>query len=350
MLRRIILGVVLLLLAVSAFAADERSVTQVADGVYLIRHQTEPFEGGNSIVIIGGRDVLVVDSSGRPAATEYDLQQIRRLTPKPVRYLVNTHWHMDHNTGNSLYERRYPGLAIIAHEETKPDMDLYAATRVTRFSRDIGLARQQVESGKDPSGVPLTPERLNAQKARLAALLEADQALRGWSYLGPNLLFRDRLELDLGSRIVHVRYFGRGNTAGDAVVHLPAENILITGDLVVHPVPYTYDGYPSEWIKTLDALLALQPRIIIPGHGPALHDTSYVLLVREFLQSAVNQLNARLKIVGPAEFRTFDEVESAIDLSSFRPRFVGSNPELGPDFDEISDRLRTLVFREAQLR
>ena len=91
-------GIALLVSLVTATAASaqaDRAVTRLGEGVYFIRHRGE---GGNTTIVIGARDVLVVDASGG-AATQYDIQQIRALTDKPVRYLLNTHWHGDHNFG-----------------------------------------------------------------------------------------------------------------------------------------------------------------------------------------------------------------------------------------------------------
>src|SRR5258708_5627950 len=81
--------------------------------------------------------------------------------------------------------------------------------------------------------------------------------------------------IDLGNREVQVKFLGRGNTGGDAVVYLPKEKVVITGDLVAAPTPNTLDGYPEEWIGTLRALQKLQPATIVPGHGAVMHDQVY---------------------------------------------------------------------------
>ena len=95
----------------------ERGVTEVAQGVYVIRHPDDPtgFPNGNTTVIVGERKVLVVDSCYLPSEARKDVEQIRRWTNRPVRYLVNTHWHYDHTMGNGVYWEAFPGLSIIAH-------------------------------------------------------------------------------------------------------------------------------------------------------------------------------------------------------------------------------------------
>src|SRR5215210_6371860 len=95
----------------------ERTVTKVAEGVYVIRHKDAPdtFPQGNTTVIIGDREVFVVDSCYLPSSAREDIAQIRQWTSKPVRYLLNTHWHYDHTLGNGTYWDGFPSLTIIAH-------------------------------------------------------------------------------------------------------------------------------------------------------------------------------------------------------------------------------------------
>ena len=344
----------LLLVAVStlstAAAQNERSVTKIADGVYVIHHRTTPFEGGNTTVVIGERGVFVVDSTQLPEVGRYDISEIKKLTPKPVRYLLNTHWHNDHNSGNAEYMKAYPGLAIIAQRETQVDMDLYVAHAKERWEREVPKQKQRLATGKDETGKALTPDELQAAKARLDAYSRLVSEFADWTYQPATLVFDDELNVDLGGREVQVKFLGRGNTAGDAIAWLPKEKIIATGDLVVAPIPFTYDGYPTDWVEVLNRIQAMQPATIVPGHGPVMRDYKYLALFREFLQSALDQLNARLKIVGPAEFREFDEVKDAIDLSRFKPRFTDGDKELEGDFDEIQGRLKRLVFIEAQMR
>ncbi len=143
---------------------------------------------------------------------------------------------------------------------------------------------------------------------------------------------------------------GRGNTNGDAVVYLPKEKIMITGDLVVYPIPYFYDGYPVEWTQTLQNLAALDANTIVPGHGPILQDKSHIYLIRDLIRSAVDQMDERLRQTKPAMFQSFDDVNEAVDLTSFRQRFAGEDKDLGFAFDDEASRLVKLVFDEARLR
>lgn len=119
--RSFFLSLVALLISVHPLFGDarERQVTKLADGVYAIQHKNlnDDNPSGNTTAIIGDREVFVVDSTYRPSLAGEDIAQIRQWTDKPVRYLLNTHFHDDHHNGNQTYIDAFPALAIIAQEK-----------------------------------------------------------------------------------------------------------------------------------------------------------------------------------------------------------------------------------------
>src|SRR5215468_10079770 len=104
------------------------------------------------------------------------------------------------------------------------------------------------------------------------------------------------------------------------VAYLPKEKILASGDLIVSPVPYAFDGYPSEWIKTLGALSQLNADTIVPGHGEILHGRSYVNLLQDLMKSIVRQVDAR--VAANSEI-SLPDAQKAIDIKTFREQFCG---------------------------
>ncbi|HET9697212.1 MAG TPA: MBL fold metallo-hydrolase, partial [Terriglobales bacterium] len=101
--------------AATSFATNERTVTKLADGVYVIIHKDAihaSWPQGNTTIVIGDRDVFVVDACFLPGSAREDIAEIKRLTNKPVRYLLNTHFHIDHNAGNSAYIEAFPDLEV----------------------------------------------------------------------------------------------------------------------------------------------------------------------------------------------------------------------------------------------
>ena len=133
-------------------------------------------------------------------------------------------------------------------------------------------------------------------------------------------------------------------------MYLPKERILVAGDLLVYPIPYTYDGYPVEWVETLQKLSQLDAQAIVPGHGPVLHDKTYLFLVVELMKSAADQMRVRIRQIGFPGSHSLDEVKGAVDLTSFRAKFAGDDKDLQAEFDDMTAHLVKLVFNEAALR
>lgn len=334
-------------------STPERSVTKLAEGVYEIRHEDPPlgFVNGNTTVIIGSREVFVVDSCSVASAAQEDIAQIRKWTDKPVRYLLNTHWHHDHNAGNIDYRDAFPGLAIVAHAETKAMLDATSPTVAAGIIKSAIEARSAIEkalqSGIGSDGKPLTDARRKRGEKMLADSTKVIDDAKNYKYAGPTLAFRDELIIDLGDRIVEVKQLGRGNTGGDAVVYLPKEKILVTGDLVVHPVPYTFDGYPSEWIGTLDKLAAVDADVIVPGHGDVEHDKKYILQLRNLMKSIVTQVDTQVHINHDV---SLDDVKKSVDIKKQREEILGGDEANGSFFDYAMDSFVGLVYNEAKQR
>ncbi len=343
----------LLLAAVPALSdASGRQVTKLANGVYAIQHRnsSDGNGNGNTTVIIGEREVFVVDSCYQPSLAREDIAQIRQWTNKPVGYLLNTHFHDDHNKGNKTYMDAFPALAIIAQEETKKDMDLIQPGNIERGPKELAATIAAFKQGKDQNGQALSETDKKEVQRLLPDLEQLLKELKTVVYQPPTLTFTDKLDVDIGNREVQVRHLGRGNTPGDAIVYLPKEKILVAGDLLVHPIPYTYDGYPAEWVETLQKMAQLDAEIIVPGHGPVLHDKTYLTLVTALLKSTVEQVRAQVRRIGHLGFHSLDDVKASVDLRPFRAKFAGDDKDLQAEFDDMTVHLVKIAFTEAAQR
>jgi cyclase len=325
----------------------ERSTEQVADGVFEIRHQDAPdsFPQGNTTVIVGARDVLVVDACYLPSSAEQDVAQIRAWTDKPVRYLVNTHWHYDHTMGNGVYRDAFRGISIVAHVETRKQIAGYNPQWFANFPKRGDQFREAIASGKDANGRVLTPGELAEYEHALAGLDPVGrefEPLAARTDLAPDRTFDRELVIDLGGREVRLLHLGRGNTAGDAVAWLPAERILVAGDLLDHPVPYLGGGYPIEEIATLEALERLGGETIVPGHGMVLRGAggaAYLRQVIEFIEAVVAAVDDEQHRAGGGP-RKLDIVKAAVlarlPVAAWRWRFAGEDEEAGDFFESFA--------------
>lgn len=338
-----------LLLGATQIYADsvvtrERSVTKIAEGIYVIRHPDAPdtFPQGNTTVIIGEREVLVVDSCYLPSSARQDIAQIRQWTNKPVRYLVNTHWHYDHTMGNGVYAEAFPGIAIVAQIETQKQSAGYNPGWFARFPARAELFKQRLESGKDANGRPLS-EAEKREFARAIAGVEPVQAeFKTLVDRAPNLTFDSELNVELGDREVQIKHLGRGNTAGDAILYLPKEKILIAGDLLDHPVPYLGGGYPSELVRTLQQMARLDAQTFVPGHGEVLQGAAgkaYLGEVTEFVQTVAASVSRQVYLIGsgPRNLEAVREaVKKEVDVNAWRQKFAGDDEDNRALFDGFS--------------
>jgi glyoxylase-like metal-dependent hydrolase (beta-lactamase superfamily II) len=297
---------------------------RIAEGVYTIIHDdaTDVWPHGNTGVVVGGSGVLVVDATYLPSRARADIALIRRITDKPVRWLVNTHWHFDHNNGASAYRDAFPGLTVVSERETARWIELNQ-TWWARMSTAPGSARragldtleQRLASGKDSAGAALTTEA----RRRLAAAIrqrrnELDE-LGSLRVVTPGLVFDRELTLDLGDgRRVVLEDRGRANSPHDVTVYLPAERVLFTGDILVQsPLPYSGASWPVPWIDVLRRLETIPVEAVVPGHGPVLRDHDYTRQVRALMEAVTSRVDSLAR-----RGLTLDRIQAVIDLDDVR--------------------------------
>lgn len=311
--------------------------TEVAPGVYafVFRNQlgNEGAVDGSSVAIINDDDVVVVDAQWSPATTRRVLADIRRLTDKPVRYVINTHWHGDHWFGNQAYREAFPGVEFIAHENTLADMTTQEVPDLRRtwtetLPQEVAGLEERYRRGIRRDGKPFTGSDSAAVRALLPALRWDIGALKEVTPVLPTLTLTDSLVLRRGERTIVVRHLGRGNTRGDLTVWLPRERVLVLGDLMVHPTPYSFGSYLSEWIGTLRSLRTLPAVAIVPGHGEVQHDWSYLDQLVELFGSTLTQARDAV-----AKGLDLEATRKAVDLSAFRARFTRGDELIGRAFD-----------------
>jgi glyoxylase-like metal-dependent hydrolase (beta-lactamase superfamily II) len=313
-------------LAAQTRAAPDFELVRVSDGVYAaIRADASAnVVHGNNTIIVNDADVVVVDATGTPAAARRVIAAVKRLTRKPVRYLVNTHWHDDHTMGNQAWAEAYPGLEIVGHPDTQRDMTTKAVVNREQYVKSLpeilDFIARQLAAGNGLDGTPLAPGERESLMADTRLAREYLAQVPSFRVTPPTLLVRRRFTLVRGDRTIDIRHLGWGNTPGDLIVYLPREQIVVTGDLVVWPTPFVFDSHIASWQASLDSLRRLGATSLIPGHGPVMRDFTYVDMVAAALRSVEQQTRA-------AKARGLDlsAARKTVDLADLERRFIGDS-------------------------
>lgn len=289
---------IFILFASICFSAEYGKVTnqKIAEDVYLF--STTPYGvglSGNSVAIVGETDVLIFDSNGLPQTAETILAEVRKITDKPVQYVVNSHWHWDHWGGNEVYKKAFPGLQIISHEKTREQMlhvepqwnDEGLKTGLPGYLKQLDQNLAAAKKNHKPDSEIKDLEDLI--KAGNNFLVQKTSLTKTY----PNLTFSESMTVSQGQREIQILH-ARAITIGDTYLFLPKEKILITGDILLSPYPYAIGGtYPTDWLKTLEKINSFQPSIIVPGHGSAQK--------QEFLQKNIDLFRTLLQQIKDAK-------------------------------------------------
>jgi len=259
-----------------AFAADARTADKelfelkpVADGIYAAIAAPRYKVNSNAAVIVTNDGVIVVDSHSKPSAAYALYREIQAITRQPIKKIINTHFHWDHWQGNQVYAEANPGLEILSSQRTLENMTApdagvgglaYIEKQLASVPKEIEALKSDILRAAD-----------SGQKARLEANLRQTEAyLEELKHIKPPLPNRtvaNTVTLNEGGREIQILLLGRGHTDGDIFIHLPKEKVVATGDALIDWMPFMNDGFPEEWVQTLDALNKFDFTHIIPGHG-----------------------------------------------------------------------------------
>jgi cyclase len=206
---------------------------QLGEGVYALMANVAPKD--NNGVVIGERSALVIDAGINGAIARQIQEQVRCLTDRPLRYLVNTTYHGDHTFGNAAFSEQ---VTVISSRQNKASMRDLAYEKAMRF----GTLRGNQDALADVT-----------------------------TWRQPDVVFDHYCAIDLGRKIVELWHFGPGNAPGDTVVYVPAAQVAWTGNFLMSAglPPMLLEGGPGPYIETLKAMQATLPvTTVVPGHGP----------------------------------------------------------------------------------
>jgi glyoxylase-like metal-dependent hydrolase (beta-lactamase superfamily II) len=247
--KRVLLAAVLIIIA-SIGIAQAEGLTQIAENVYSYVDREGSKEnsfGANAGIIVGEKGIVVVDTLMSAKEAKQFIEDIRAVSDKPIKYVINTHYHLDHAMGNCEFAEL--GAVIIGQDNDKAAMEKTAAETL--------------------------------KNVEVYGLTEAD--MEGTVPAYPELSFKERMEIDLGDQkvqLIHARY---SHTEGDTLVYLPDKKVLFTGDVLFTDFhPFLGEGNIDEWTAQLEEIKAMDVEKIIPGHGP-LSDKEDLAEMQEYL-------------------------------------------------------------------
>jgi len=307
---------------------------KVMDGVFYATASGTMTVGANSPVIVNDDEALVVDSQITPAAARALVADVKAVTPKPVRYVVDSHYHYDHAFGNQIFPS---DVQVIGHDNTRKRLLTNVMEQFT-FLNSVQPVPARVDALKQRIAQEQDPQQKAALERQVANSLAYLEQVKEVKVTPPNLTFNDTMTLVRGGREIRVVYLGRGHTDTDVVVFLPRERLVCTGDLMESIISYMGDSYPDEWIGTLERLKGLDFDTVLPGHGVVFKGKNKITAFQKYLRDVLTQVTALKKQGLSAE-----EAAQKVDVTAYRDEFasirgVGIDPAAVRRIYQLADR------------
>jgi cyclase len=219
----------------AAFA--EKGLTKIVDNVYsyvdVKKTSYANSFGANAGIIIGKEGIVVIDTLLSAKEAKRFIKDIRTVSKKPIKYVIDTHYHLDHAFGNSEFSKL--GAVIVAHRNAMENLQKTGESTLKNY-KDYGIPKKAMEGTK-------------------IAL--------------PRLTYDSKMTIDLGDQKIELIHPGSAHTNGDTIVVVPDKKVIFTGDvLFTNFHPFLAEGDLTSWAKVLDSILAMDVEKIIPGHGP----------------------------------------------------------------------------------
>lgn len=252
--------------ALAQGAGVRHKMTKITETIYRADAPGTPGINSTSWVFVNDRDVIVTDSEGSPASARSLLAGVASITDKPVHYLVDTHFHIDHAYGNAAL----PSTVQVIGSEFTHKMLLGPEARqgvtfknfVDPMPGRIDALKKQIAAEADPAKKTTLQGQLVSAEATLA-VYSGDFPLQA-----PNLTVKQAMSVWSGNKEFQILYLGRAHTGGDVVVYVPSEKAVASGDILFKAtVGWQGDAFANEHPATLDALKKLDIELLLPGHG-----------------------------------------------------------------------------------
>ena len=313
--------------AVTPKADEDFQLVKVAEGVYAAIAKPGGLASGNAGFVIGDDGVLIFDTFFTPAAIEELIGEIQSLTKLPIKYAVNSHYHLDHTGGNQVLAER--GIPIIAHDNVL----IWQTTKNKRFlPTPEDLQKRKADAAKQLSQIP---EDQKDKRAQLERQIRRYDAMMSIKLTNPTKTFGSgTMRLKLGKREVILATLP-GHTGGDVFAYVPDAKVVFTGDLGwSKTLPNLVDATVNDWIPTLDKMLAQYPAAkFVPGHG-TVAEAADIKAFRDYL----DDLRSRV-MKGIADGMTVDQAKQQLTLPD-RYKTLAFQNFASPNVEDMYKELR----------
>lgn len=264
-------------------------IEKVAEGVYAVLARPQALTNCNAAIFENARDILIVDTHSKPSAVASLVSQIRKdITDKPIRYIVNTHFHWDHTQGTPAYKRIAPHADVLASTATRR---LLSEEGAARLKASLEEARKSLEGYRQK----LAAAKSVSEKTYYRNMASQTEAyldeMRGYAPELPNVTFDRDLVIHDPAHELRLAFRGLGHTSGDVVVFCPPKKVMATGDLLHSALPYIGDGYPKEWPLTLHKLAEFEFERVISGHGPVQHGSDRLYQQAAYIEELTEKVS-----------------------------------------------------------
>ncbi len=303
-------------------ATDLFEIQPIAEGVYFAFARPQAVANCNATIFVNSADVLVVDAHSKPSAAAGLIAQIRKqITTKPVRYLVDTHFHWDHSQGNGGYREAFgKDLKILSSETTRKLQTQFLQSRLREsldphghpFSSQphipvmLDAARQQLSAAASPEQKAVLVERIRQ-------LESFQREMENFEPVLPSVTFGKTYVIKTRAHDLHIEFHGRAHTAGDVVVYCPQKRVVATGDMVIGTLPFLGDCFPTEWPKTIDSVAKLDFDRVAGGHGGVQQGRQHMTGQRNYIE----ELAARVE-AGKKSGKSLTEIQNGMPIASIK--------------------------------
>jgi glyoxylase-like metal-dependent hydrolase (beta-lactamase superfamily II) len=324
---------------------------QAADGVFFAHARAQAMINCNAAVFVRSTDVVIVDAHSKPSAGAALLAQIKReVTTKPVRYVINTHFHWDHTQGNQAYAQTGSKVDFIATSATK---QLMSDLALARMKASVDAVPQQIDKLRDRAAHSTSPEEKAFCSDQIRQMESYLAELKDYKLELPTITFDKSYPLSDPAFDLHLDFHGHAHTAGDLFVFCPQQRALATGDASHGWLPNIADGFPRVWPRTIDEVSQADFRHVLSGHGPLQSDRTVMMNQRNYIEELTEKVEEGKKAgLTLAEMRQRFTVASLRSLQSngyaavLRRNQADGNPHFGetsPLQDDVNENIQQVL-------